>query len=63
MALTQVLPLQTADAVAVVLLIAVNSEQVRKVAMAHPTAQTVLVDITAAEAAAAWEARHLRPLV
>lgn len=48
---------------AVVLLTAVNSEQVRKVAMAHPTAQTVLVDITAAEAAAAWEARHLRPLV
>ena len=56
-------PQQMVDAVAAAATTAVNSEQVRKVAMAHPTAQTVLVDITAAEAAAAGEARHLRPLV
>ena len=60
MALTQVLPLPTADAVAVVLSTAANSEQVRKAATVRPLVQTGMVDITAAEVVVAWEARHQR---
>ncbi len=57
------LPPRMADAVAVVLLTAASSEQVRKAATVRPMVQTALVDITAVEAAAVWEARHQRPLV
>jgi hypothetical protein len=61
-ALTQMLPPPMVDAVAVVLSIAVNLEQVRKVETVRPMVQMVL-DLTAVEAAAAWEARHRRPLL
>ena len=47
----------------VVLTIAVNLEQVLKVATARRMVQTAMEDLIAAVAVVAWEARHLHPLV
>ena len=52
-----------ADAVAVVPLTAVNSEQVRKAVMARRMVQMAMEDITAAVVAVVWVARRRRPLV